>query len=63
MSSDNLSDIDAIVCSTTYLGNAMSVLFGLDFVADVPMNTNSDLLLFIETMKNQEKNIKVGPMN
>ena len=61
ISSDNLSDIDAIACSTTYLGNAMSVLFGLNMGSDVPMNTDSDLLLFIDTMSKQETVVKIGP--
>ena len=59
--SDNLSDIDAIACSTVYLGNAMSTLFGLSFVADVPMNTDSDLLRFLEIIGKQEKVVKIGP--
>lgn len=61
IASDNLSDIDAIACSTTYLGNAMSVLFGLDFVADVPMNTASDALRFVDIMLKQEQVVKVDP--
>ena len=52
--------MDAIACSTTYLGNAMAVLFGLSFVQDVPMNNNADLLLFLETMQKQEYVVKDG---
>ena len=58
VASDNLSDMDAIACSTTYLGNAMAVLFGLNFLQDVPMNNNADLLLFLETMQKQEYVVK-----
>ena len=60
VASDNLSDMDAIACSTTYLGNAMAVLFGLNFLQDVPMNNNADLLLFLETMQKQEYVVKDG---
>ena len=39
----------------------MSVLFGLDFVADVPMNTASDALRFVDIMLKQEHLVKVDP--
>lgn len=61
ISTDNLSDIDAITCSSMSLGNALSALFGFSFLKDVPMNTNSDLLSFLDIMQNQEYVVKVDP--
>jgi len=43
------------------LGNALSALFGFSFLKDVPMNTNSDLLSFLDIMQNQEYVVKVDP--
>lgn len=61
ISTDNLSDIDAITCSSMSLGNALSALFGFSFLKDIPMNTNSDLLSFLDIMQKQKYVVKVDP--
>lgn len=61
VSTDNLSDIDAITCSSMSLGNALSELFGFSMLRDVPMNNQSDVLSFIEIMTKQERVIKIDP--
>lgn len=62
IASDNLSDIDAINCSTALLGNCMCNFFGLELTRDIPMYTESDLLIFLDVLSKQENVIKKGPM-
>ncbi|MBQ8879917.1 MAG: hypothetical protein IJY69_03635 [Clostridia bacterium] len=61
-SEDNLSDIDAINCSTSGLGRAMCQFFGLDLTCDIPMYTEADLLVYLDTLYSQKHVIKKGPM-
>ena len=59
---DNLSDIDAINCSTALLTNSLCDFFGLDRTRDIPMYTEADLLIFLDVMSKQPIVIKKGPM-
>ncbi len=61
IASDNLSDIDAITCSSMSLGNALAALFGFSLLKDVPMNSVSDLFAFLEIMQSQECVLKLDP--
>ncbi len=62
ISDDNLSDIDAINCSTSGLGGAMCHFFGLDLTHDIPMYTEADLLVYLDTLYSQPVVLKKGPM-
>lgn len=59
---DNLSDIDAINCSTALLASSLCDFFGLNRTRDIPMYTECDLLRFVDVMMQQQTVIKKGPM-
>lgn len=62
IAADNLSDIDAINCSTALLTASLCDFFGLNRTRDIPMYTEADLLVFLDVMSRQEYVIKRTPM-
>ena len=61
IASENLSDTDATFCTTTSLGSCISGVLGLNMSTDVPMHTEADLLMWLDTVLSQEYVIKKTP--
>ena len=61
IASENMSDTDATFCTTTSLGSSICGVLGIVMDKEIPMHTEADLLLFLDTILSQEYVVKRTP--
>ena len=61
IASENMSDTDATFCTTTSLGASICSVLGISMDKEVPMHSEADLLLFLDTISRQEYVVKRTP--
>ncbi len=62
IASDNLSDMNAIACTASALGNRICSVLGFD-MSEVPLHTETDLNVFLATMSEQPYVVKASPLD